>query len=928
MLSTDRHRHPRVRLTHNAASSTTLLLRAATALSQANPAEAISLYTNVLYATPHGSVVALLNRSLAYVWSGRPELAVVDAYRAAIASNQMRSRNTRFSKDCEYDFQRYLNAERHAVTQEEPWTHSGRRNIISSYPWRLWTTRPLASFLMDDPDASIPDSTFQNLCARLEARAIYRLCGALLECEGGALGDVISLVSDALATCHMSETETHCIYYLGRDAMNRIKELEQSDNKMGRSTADDEHLVLMTKPGKEDRAQVRFASLMKIKVAMVPRVIQEEDKIQPDYGFPPHHRTLSGFVAKFAPKTHPFVVNRSEEQMEPAIELRVSEDVSPEALLLTERNAFHVSTSIPEKIIRDWQPDGERRMIFYCDSCSTAMLLPELVVMDLLTATMNRRQKPAPADYSSDGVFRKPSISASGKNQSPARSAPPPPPLALPDTELSFCSGDHCTIYCCKTCRRLRRPFDTGLHGTRLEEDLRRPVPAASLPPLEHVPPDHPRSLYNHPKAQTIYDLLFLRIYASAMSSNQNPLELVKHVNGGLQQASKKNRHGADGKRRTPSNTSVERMKMPWSFTNNVVRPLQSIQRYHAARNEDHFRFLKFVDGWMINTLLAKIQHSTRITRGSPIVKTFDDEGKYLGRTRINAENWNDAHSVYTQGQAVTHTWVGRLDPLLNMIREADSSKGEVPNVRARFREGVEVFAQGITGVANTSEPCIRSGELLLRAPTSTPRNVSLVSEPDNSGDQPETAKPFPTIFSPETELKEEEGGKEEIFVPPRIKRSTSPPPLEIQPVHKKLHHDQNPEEKSNQGRQKGEEGGVGMNEEEQGEKKEQEDMFRPNTPNQDEEEEEEEEEEKEKEAAREAREKMQARAQADAEEIEKALDDEDWEDDSEDDREPMTEEKMEKRRKKRGEIEEWMKLVIMRGTNDEDEGAGKEEER
>lgn len=66
------------------------MIHANIALWNGNSAEAIRYYDEVLYNLSPGHICALLNRCMAYIDSGHPELAVMDAYRAKIAAGELR----------------------------------------------------------------------------------------------------------------------------------------------------------------------------------------------------------------------------------------------------------------------------------------------------------------------------------------------------------------------------------------------------------------------------------------------------------------------------------------------------------------------------------------------------------------------------------------------------------------------------------------------------------------------------------------------------------------------------------------------------------------------------------------------------------------------------------------------------------------------
>ncbi len=66
------------------------MIQANIALSDGRAKEAIRHYTEVLYELQPAHVCAFLNRSMAYLELGYHDLAVMDAYRACIAANELR----------------------------------------------------------------------------------------------------------------------------------------------------------------------------------------------------------------------------------------------------------------------------------------------------------------------------------------------------------------------------------------------------------------------------------------------------------------------------------------------------------------------------------------------------------------------------------------------------------------------------------------------------------------------------------------------------------------------------------------------------------------------------------------------------------------------------------------------------------------------
>ena len=67
-----------------------VMIHANIALTKGELVNATNLYSEVLYKLSPGLLCALLNRSMAFLQGGYPELAVMDAYRACVAANELR----------------------------------------------------------------------------------------------------------------------------------------------------------------------------------------------------------------------------------------------------------------------------------------------------------------------------------------------------------------------------------------------------------------------------------------------------------------------------------------------------------------------------------------------------------------------------------------------------------------------------------------------------------------------------------------------------------------------------------------------------------------------------------------------------------------------------------------------------------------------
>lgn len=685
-----------------------VIIHANAQLSVGRSREAIELYTEVLYNKAPGHIIAFLNRSLAYMLDRRPELAATDAYRACISTHDIRGSDLAKTRQRLLEVRRYLRAEKLEFHARREWTRPDRR--IIPYQPGAWTSRPLASIFMDEDGCPMSaDCQAEELHMRLEVRALFRLCGALFSCKGGASQDALGLISDAMLTCKMTLPEKHCFYELGNGIVQTVSDISDFYKEHGQDTADEHTTVIPI--GGSNVPKTKPMSMMKTRVTMAPAVQYWADTYEPDFAKRSTHKKLEEYTFAASETCDPAVIDRSSVHLMPGIQMRAKVDHLPGDTLIYDRSAWHVSTSCPNKLLMDCKRTKGGCMRLYCDTCATALLMPQELVQTLLNPSGPRKVSAAAATGSSNRVAKDPE--KEDETQKERR-------RWCMATQVSFCHPrQHRAVYCSKTCRRDRRLFDSGLHeDINIEHDFRTEKFPTNDPPLENVAPAHPHSLYCHSKVQTLYDLLFLRIYVSALNEDKHPLELVRFLPGKLSPASAlpSNPPAED---QLPAQSGDKRVwESPWSFTNNIVKPIWCINRYHTAVAQDPFHHLRQSDGWVINTLLAKIQVSTEISRGakSAIIYNLDEGSKsYCYR---GLEPWvsDKFDTVYETEEDFDEVWVGLLDPVLSMVKVADEAKGEKPNCWLKYDEGVMVIAGQPEDSPNKIDVAIRKGEVLLRA--------------------------------------------------------------------------------------------------------------------------------------------------------------------------------------------------------------------
>ena len=676
-----------------------VLIRANIFLSQRKPTEAINLYTEVLYAVSPGHVCALLNRALAYVCLQRPELAVVDAYRAAIAAHGMREDDIQ-ANDRYKDVCRYIRTEREHVKRDNIWTSDRRRFIGAN-----WTRSPLSSIVISDtPESMRPNGvkvppffpkSRQEVCEKLELRAIYRLVVALSLCGGDARSDAFGILDDARARYR----KTGCweiFHYknLGNDIMaDLMKDWETSGNKP-------RELGLMSLQSSAEQDQdikPKIKDEVKSKATMMNTPCYPFDYYEPDLNLNEWQKIISPWVRNCAKTCSAHVitpVNSQRGSSEQYLELRALQDINPEENVLFEQTNSNVTTSTPKNIMANSSLDSTHH--FYCDTCAALLVVPGDCPDNYSGSTVpipfrpsHLRQSPnlsptlplklfdsylvgrADSPEMDDSVINLNFFSGGHERKTSATSSM--------SSEFMFCCTTHKVPTCSDRCRKRREIFDRGLCHTIIECELRKGQ-------LQDLRP----KTFEERKFNCLSELLFLRTFVTTLNSpdeDSHPLHhddiLFAAVN--------------------PNNGPKEGEKQSWSFTNNVIRPIYDIHQVCAYLDIDPFTILKKTDGWVINTLMSKISNSMRVSRGPRYAKIYNNQANLKTAFGKFDERWSNI--IHTDDPD-EETWIGSINPVFNLIRIADPSKGEVPNVVVVQKSGLHVYAIS----------AIEKGQALLRA--------------------------------------------------------------------------------------------------------------------------------------------------------------------------------------------------------------------
>ncbi|KAL9577849.1 MAG: hypothetical protein Q9212_006102 [Teloschistes hypoglaucus] len=687
----------RIRLTvmNPQSSSEGSILAANALLSSGKPRAAIEQYTDVLYSQAPGHIIAFLNRSLAHIADHQPELAAADAYRAALSLDQLVGPSDSKARLRALEIRRYLRAEEYDVSNKKAWVGIKRRTLLAEP--QSWTNLPLASILMDETVCPLrADDSNDVLYMRLQARAVFRLAAALLSCGAGPTQDALALLSDALHhKAKLTAQERVLLEHLATSGLQGLTNQMTNLERFGQKTDDDYVLSLPLGPGSDDRLPcITPEAMLKCKSACLPANVYWGDKHEPDFDLLRTRQEIVRFGHQASKTCVPVPNDRSKHGLTTAVAMHAREDHLPGDVLIYERKCWRVTTGSPYHILQKQQCTNSRPVKLYCDSCASAMLMPQELVYTLL---LDSKQPKAFTNGSSSAVNDR----LQDDNPEKRRRE-----RWCRQTGISFCGPRHQAIYCSKECRRQRRPFHRALHDdTFIEHDLRTGRVPTQEPPYEDVSFAHPRHVHHHSKAQTIYDLMFLRIYASAFHDKKHPLEYLKWVRTNM------------GPSEPLDARKYPQYHSPWSFVNNIVRPIWMIHRHHAALGQDPLDYLELSDGWVINTLMTKIRLSTQISRGAMSAIIYDMEKERRSYCFRGLEPWVDKsdEAVYQSEEDLDDVWVGLLDPAITMIRCAEESNGEKPNCWLKYDQGVRVIAGQPDDPPDRQGPAIKRGDMLLR---------------------------------------------------------------------------------------------------------------------------------------------------------------------------------------------------------------------
>ena len=654
---------PSFNLIHSKDTCEDLLVRANIHLSANRAREALDLYTQVIYETSPGNPCALLNRSLAYVILGYPELAVTDAYRAVTFIHDLNdyeaSRETLLDDETPNGIlirtiATYLRAELLHVQIDAEWT------LTQGYNWG-WVGGAMAKVVLEVKTNAKTPSGIQ--WKSLEQIAMFRLCGSLWYCGGGALSDAIGTLSD-LITANKSTKK--------RNSTKKQDEVIQL-SALGDMIMEDIEEKLGNNPA-------ALKATMKTKTTLVNRVVYpwnfheygEETFVQVQ-----ELQWYVDYIAKSCTiKPTPLTY-----MGEYRLGLVATKDIYPNDIVLMEKSLLQVTASREVTTLEELIDSPS----LYCDTCAAMIVTPEKLRTKINELKLDHK--------SFSWIY---------------------PDTETLEADVRCCRHCNAVVYCSRECHSIAR----SIHGSLCNKTIESEIRSLYLPRSEKLPADDPTEYedrnFVHPKKRCLYDLLFVRVL-NLVNNNVglHPLDLneVRWMNGGLRSSDvlveeyedrvkfKVDGEIADsemsGLSDSISTSGSEDLKLlPWTFRNNVVGP----DRYIKQIGFDLRTNLKKLDGWVVNTLYAKIMESTQIYEGARQVKTYDDDGQ-LTSEEFPGSNKPD-HDVLS----------GAIYPIFSAVSVANRFDGEHPNVGVENSSDIKCTARPCYGQA-----CIRAGEPIRR---------------------------------------------------------------------------------------------------------------------------------------------------------------------------------------------------------------------
>ncbi|KAH0537065.1 hypothetical protein FGG08_006106 [Glutinoglossum americanum] len=334
---------------HVRRTATWLMFKANEHLCEKRPMEALELYTDVLTHYPHPH--ALLNRSLAYMVLSYPELAVADAFRAAVLA-------TRVGPGCPiYEgIQEYLETVKAAEREFIPWAYGVTQyldgNAMDVSPCSIG----LDAYLSGDGRVSC-----RHFWYEVECKAKYRLALALWRCGGGAMRDAMDIIDGYTQVCPDVKGWESSFIDLGHLILGDIEGLIEAEDKLKIRLLQDG--ILRPGTDDEDMFDMRgLRGLVRARITMARREVYPWNKVGRELN--ENFDRLAKMAMACAPKCRVTVIDEVnfDSAIMPTFILYAGQDIFPGQDILEEVSLLQAATTTIE-------PKAK----FFCDACAASI---------------------------------------------------------------------------------------------------------------------------------------------------------------------------------------------------------------------------------------------------------------------------------------------------------------------------------------------------------------------------------------------------------------------------------------------------------------------------------------------------------------------------------------------------------------------------
>ncbi|KAF2084246.1 hypothetical protein K490DRAFT_69028 [Saccharata proteae CBS 121410] len=695
-------------------------------LAAGSPGAALDLYTELLKAGHAGHPYAFLNRSLCYLLLDYPSLAAADAYRAMIAGQVAQDRAAMNPQGLKiFSYGTLVN---NARKRGENWSKPDTSFAGGKATKGTFLRMKLADLGCCDR-ATKGRSVTIGYSKDVILRGHFRLALALFKCGGGALRSALDILNDAEKLPFCTDEDTYQFDALGNHILESIEEeflLEKDDtNTMRRSGL---------LPAKRYSSELEAYQMRNLRGLLQTRYTKIKRELYPwdthslrDLKDRKNLHSINKWVQEQAPGCSVRASNT--EGKVPKLSLHADRNFDP-GIIYEETSAFHVSSSliagtwlscdscgaamdVPAELMTMANQRAEN--ISYKDNEEAAeryhqaRSLSPRGKLPVSAVTSEPKKEPKPSLREEDNSLdqqRKVSNGARTAADKELKNGEVAPGhnlrLLSPSTqsarESSSDAHDHhpdrfrlCEMcrgvaYCDASCQAEATDIHLPMCGTGLDEAISHQgirVQWRDLP---------------SPEQQTLLNLMVLRIlsmfrgesvalaypWMQVLDGNLDEPRVIPDNRPKNDTAMNKKTelkyddfyppelrdlfHDYDG----PTGGDDEDDKeppnmMPWSFDANVRFPIQCLLRLGGPSAALE---VKRYDGWVLNTIIAKVEAAMRITKQHRFEKYFDAEGNLTGQRPVPIQEKGDGHSS---------AWIGSLHPLSTLIPVA--VPGQVPNV-------------------------------------------------------------------------------------------------------------------------------------------------------------------------------------------------------------------------------------------------------